>query len=191
MRRWTLRLLCLAGLLTAPAVFAAGGDPQPFLGSTGIAPVYTDLGGGFSSFSIPLTPELSERLLGSADSDDAAADKAQALTFSILAAGISQGLPFDPRSLPHAALADATFAYNYWVIVVNPGTQSLTRRTVLKLTGPGLHFTWATQSLYRPTSLTVVAYNPSAALGQEGLYTLQATVAGGGSFTIRSIGDLP
>ncbi len=191
LRRHPLAVLFLAGLLlAAPAAFA-GDELQHFLDSNGITPIYTDLGGGFSSLSIPLTPELRERLLGSPGADGEPADKAQTLSFSILAAGLSQSLPFDPTGLPHAALANANLSYNYWVIVVNPGNQSLTRRTVLKLTGPGLHFTWATQSLYRPNALTVVIYNPTAVLGQEGLYTLQATVAGGGSFTIRSIGFLP
>jgi hypothetical protein len=208
-RRFVLLGLVLAGLLLiAPArSFAAdiaiGGDPLgeamtheidtlfgQFADSAQEEPVFTDLGGGFYSLSMTLSPALRERLL-EAMSSDGVADKAQASSLTVISVGQAPASPSNPITTTHGAFSDATFPYTYWVITLNLGPQTVTKATTLKLTGPGLKFNRTQQVVYGANGIWVIGFRPGSGVGRPGIYTLQGSVSGGGSMTTKSFAVNP
>lgn len=196
-RCFLLVCLLLCGLLSAmpaPCVAAdapAGlpGEIQELLGTSPEAPVFTDLGGGFHSLSIALRPEMRERLLAALGTGEATGKAAQ--TLFVLSAGQAPTSPSNPIATTHGVLSDTTFGYNYWLIVLNLGNQNVTRTTTVKLTGPGLKFNKSVQATYPAGALWVIGYSPGRGVGTPGIYTYQATVAGGGSITTKSFAVRP
>jgi hypothetical protein len=205
-RRLLLTGLVLAGLLiVVPAAFAAGNgaDRQLESGAAqmesllgqyvdlhGAAPVFTDYGDGFYSLSVQLDPADNDRLLAAVDADGAADKKAPA-SLTLLAGGQSLSSPTTPTACIHAALSNTTLTYNYWVVVLNLGTQNVTRTTSFKLTGPGLTFNRSFSVPYGANGIWVTWYNPAASVRNPGLYTYVASVTGLGSFTSRSFAINP
>jgi hypothetical protein len=208
-RRGLRRLLVclgLAGLLAAaPAVYAtedaAARNLQQetralqietlfgqLLDSAEVTPVYTDLGNGFHSLSITLKPEARERLLAALRSGESG-DKAT--TFFLLAAGQQLTPPSNPSTCIHAALSLTNASYNYWVVVLNLGSQNLTRTTSVKLAGPGRNFNKSIQATYNAGGIWAVWYNPAGGVNKAGIYTYTATVSGAGSFVTRSFAVNP
>lgn len=203
-RRLILFGITLVGLLIfAPAQGqAAGREPQreamtqeleSLLGPVGdsahAAPVFTDLGGGFYTVYIPLSPEMRERFL-EASSLNEQNEKAQA-NLTVISVGQATVLPPTPVTTSHGALSDTTYPYTYWVITLNLGTQTVTKSTTLKLTGPGLKFTRSASVIYGANGIWGVGYRPGAGVGVPGIYTLQGSVSGGGSITTKTFAVNP
>lgn len=194
-----LACLCLIGLFTTvPAPCAAedtAGGPElealfgEILGPSHEAPVFTDLGGGFYSLSIALSPEAREGLLAPLRSGDP--DEKAVQTFFVISAGQAPTTPPNPIATTHGALSDTTFPYTYWIIVLNLGNQNVTRTTTAKLTGPGLKFNRSVQATYNAGGIWVIGFRPGVGAGAPGVYTFQATVAGAGSLTTRSFAVRP
>lgn len=153
------------------------------------APVFTDLGGGFYTVSIPLSPEMRQRFL-EASSLDERNDKAQA-SLTVISVGQAPAVPPIPVTTTHGALSDTTFPYTYWIITLNLGTQTVTKSTTLKLTGPGLKFTRSASVVYGANGIWGVGYRPGVGVGTPGIYTLQGSVSGGGSITTKSFAINP
>jgi hypothetical protein len=153
------------------------------------APVFSDLGDGFFSVSYPLTPELQEKMREALIPDVENAKAAQSLF--VIAVGQSPLTPSDPITTTHGALSDTTFPYTYWIITLNLGRQNVTKATTLKLTGPGLKFTRSANVIYGADGIWVVGYQPGGGVRTPGVYTLQGTVAGGGSITTKSFAINP
>jgi len=158
------------------------------LDSAAATPVFTDLGDGFYSLSITLRPEARERLLAALRSGESG-DKAT--TFFLLAAGQQLTAPTNPSVCIHAALSLTNAAYNYWVVVLNLGSQNLTRTTSVKLAGPGKNFNKSIQATYNAGGIWAIWYNPGSGVNKAGIYTYTATVSGAGSFVIRSFAVTP
>lgn len=197
MRKGSFRRLCCLGvvlagfLLTAPArSFAADAivtqEIETLLGQLGNfeqeVPVFTDLGGGFYSISMTLSPALRERLL-EAMSTDEMSEKAPASSLTVISVGQAPTLPPNPVSATHGALSDTTFPYTYWVITVNLGTQTVTKATTFKLNGPGLKFNRTQQVTYGANGIWGIGFRPGSGVGRPGIYTFQGSVSGGGSMT--------
>jgi hypothetical protein len=144
-------------------------------------PEYTDHGGGLHSMSISLDPKQREML--SSLFHEGTGDKAIAYYF--LAWGQSLTPPSNASALIHAAISNAQLGYNYWVAVLNLGTD-VTRNTTFKLTGPGRTFSRTFPLLYRAN--TIWFYWVSAApVGTPGFYHFTSSVAGaGGAATIHT-----
>ena len=202
LRRSVLFGITLAALLIlAPARGrAAGHTPQsetmtqevesllgPAVGSAHEAPVFTDLGGGFYTVYIPLSPEVRERFLEAASLER---DKAQS-SLTVIAVGQASALPPTPVTTTHGALSDTTFPYTYWIITLNLGSQTVTKSTTLKLSGPGLKFNSSAAVVYGANGIWGVGYRPGAGVGVPGIYTLQGTVSGGGSITTKTFAVNP
>jgi hypothetical protein len=207
MKNWNFRRFVLGGLALAGACLvtphlshaaglAAENDSQnevltqeieslvrPLAGVAPEGAVFTDLGEGFYSVSIPLSPQLRERLLQAIGSADAS-QRAQA-PLTVISVGQAPALPPSPVTTTHGALADTTFPYTYWIITVNLGNQRLTKATSLKLTGPGLKFNRSTQVAYGANGIWGIGYRPGGGVVKPGIYTLQGTVNGGGSITTK------
>lgn len=211
-RRFLLACLGIAGLLLAlPAASAAAEvssarDLQrevgvrelealfaEYLGSSHVTPAFTDLGDGFFSLSITLEPEMRERLLEAARSGDLTGNPARAQqTLFVISAGQAPVPPSNPIDTTHGALSDTTFTYNYWIIVLNLSNQNVRRTTTAKLSGgPGLKFNKSIQATYNAGGIWMVFYNPGRGVSQPGIYTFQATVAGGGSITNKTFAVNP
>ncbi len=196
--------ITLVGLLIfAPAQGqATGREPQgeamtqeleSLLGSVGdsahAAPVFTDLGGGFYTVYIPLSPEMRDRFREAASLNEQN-EKAQA-SLTVISVGQAPVLPPTPVTTTHGALSDTTYPYTYWVITLNLGTQTVTKSTTLKLTGPGLKFTRSASVVYGANGIWGVGYRPGAGVGVPGIYTLQGSVSGGGSITTKTFAVNP
>ena len=164
---------------------------EQFAGVTPEAPVFTDLGDGFFSLSYPLSPEMREKLLEAVQSDSAEKAGKAAQTLFVISVGQAPTAPPDPITTTHGALSDATFPYTYWIITLNLGRQNVTKATTLKLTGPGLKFTRSANVVYGANGIWVVGYRPDGGVRTPGVYTLQGTVAGGGSMTTKSFAINP
>lgn len=205
LRRSVLFGIILAGLLIfAPAYGraadrGAGSTPQgeamtqelesllgPVVGAAHEAPVFTDLGGGFYTVYIPLSPEMRERFLEAASLER---EKAQS-SLTVIAVGQASALPPTPVTTTHGALSDTTFPYTYWIITLNLG-QTVTKSTTLKLSGPGLKFNSSAAVVYGGNGIWGVGYRPGAGVGVPGIYTLQGTVSGGGSATTKTFAVNP
>jgi hypothetical protein len=150
------------------------------LGSNLATPEYTDHGGGLHSLSISLDPNQRERL--SSLVQEGLGGKAVAYYF--LAAGQSLTPPSNAGALVHAAISNAQLGYNYWVAVLNLGS-NVTRNTVFKLTGPGRTFNRTFPLLYRANTIWFYWYEASS-VGAPGFYHYVSTVAGAGTFTIHT-----
>jgi hypothetical protein len=162
---------------------------QQLLDSNQVRPVFADLGGGFHSMSISLPPEAVGRLAEAAQVDaDGVARKGQ--SFVVLATGLQLTAPTNPSTLIHAALSSTDLPYNYWVITLNLGSQDLTRKTTLVLSGPK-KFNKSVVVNYGANGIWAVWYNPAVGVGTPGVYTLKATVDGGGSATTKSFAVNP
>lgn len=155
---------------------------QQLLESTDAEAVYTDLGDGFHSVSVALSPEARERFLATLGSDGAE----KALPFYLLASGQQLTDPANPSVCIHASLSSVSAPYNYWLVVLNLSSQNVTRTTTVKLTGPGLKFSKAVSATYNANGIWAVWYNPGVGVGRAGLYTLKASVASAGTFVIRT-----
>lgn len=160
----------------------------PAVGSTHEAPVFTDLGGGFYTVYIPLSPEMRERFLEAASLEER--DKAQT-SLTVISVGQATVLPPTPVTTTHGALSDTTFPYTYWVITLNLGSQTVTKSTTVKLTGPGLKFTRSASVVYGANGIWGVGYRPGVGVGVPGIYTLQGSVSGGGSITTKTFAVNP
>ena len=204
-RRFALIGLTLAGFLigsSGSALAAPGNDVQlgdgqdlesllgQFAGSFQEAPVFTDLGGGFYSLSMPLSPEVRESLLETLGSDEPA-EKAQASKLAVISVGQAPVLPPNPITTTHGALSDTTFPYTYWVITVNLGTQTVTKSTTFKLTGPGLKFNRTVPVIYGANGIWGIGFRPGSGVGTPGVYTFQGSVSSGGSATTKSFAVHP
>lgn len=206
LRRSVLFGITLAGLLIfAPASGraadrGAGSTPRseamtqeiesllgPVVGSAHEAPVFTDLGGGFYTVYIPLSPEMRERFLEAASLER---DKAQS-SLTVISVGQASALPPTPVTTTHGALSDTTFPYTYWIITLNLGSQTVTKSTTLKLSGPGLKFNSSAAVVYGANGIWGVGYRPGVGVGVPGIYTLQGTVSGGGSITTKTFAVNP
>jgi hypothetical protein len=204
-RRSLLMGLALVGLLAvAPALFAAepGADRLRESGAAqiegllaqsmdfnGATPVFTDYGDGFYSLSATLDPATRDRLLAAVDG--ARDKKAPAASLAFLAAGQSLSTPSNPAALIHAALSNTTLTYNYWVVVVNLGSQTVTKATSFKLTGPGLTFNRTVSVPYHANGIWVVWYNPASGVHNPGFYTYVGGVSGSGTFTTHTFAVNP
>lgn len=155
------------------------------LGSNLATPEYTDYGQGLHSLYVPLDASQRERL--SALLDKGTGEKAVAYYF--LAAGQSLTPPTNPAALIHAALSNTQLGYNYWVVVVNLGSD-VTKNTTFKLTGPGRTFNRTAPLLYRANGIWTYWYSIPG-VGTPGFYHLAATVAGAGTFTIHTFAVNP
>jgi hypothetical protein len=205
-RRLLLVGLVLAGLLSAvPAVFAAesGADRlresgaaqiesllQQYGDFNGATPVFTDYGDGFFSLSVELDPATRERLLAAVD-EDGAADKRAPASLAFLAAGQSVSAPAAPSFCIHAALSNTMLPYNYWMVGVNLGNQSLARTASFKLTGPGLTFNRSFSVTLHANAFWAVWLIPGTGVGTPGFYTYTGTVSGLGSFVTHTFAANP
>jgi hypothetical protein len=192
--------LALAGLLIANTAFAGDGAArlresgaaqieellQQSVDFNGATPVFTDYGDGFYSLSATLDPATRDRLLAAADPEGTGDKKAPAVALTLLAGGQSLSPPASPAVCIHAPLSSTTLVYNYWLVVLNLGSQNVVKTTTFKLTGPGLTFNKSFSVTYRANGIWVVWYNPGASVHNPGFYTYVATVAGLGSFTSRT-----
>ncbi len=209
-RRWLRVGLVLAGLLiVVPAAFAAGdgrdrlresgaaeieGLLQQYVDLSGATPVFTDYGDGFYSLSVTLDPATRERLLAAANPGEAAedtGDKRAPVNLTLLAGGQSLSAPSTPTVCIHAALSNTTLVYNYWMVVLNLGSQDLVRTTSFKLTGPGLTFNRSFSVTYQANGIWAVWFNPAASVRNPGFYTYVASVTGLGNFTSRTFAVNP
>jgi hypothetical protein len=201
--RFLLICLCLTGLLmmAAPAVHAAPPEGQreekvlqietmfeELLGSSDLTPTFAEHGNGFYSLSASLEPEARERLLEAFNSG-VPTDKAT--TFFVLSVGQQLTNPSNPATCLHAALSNVNAAYNYWVVVLNLGNQSLARTTTVKLNGPGRKFNKSIVANYPSGSIQVVWYNPGVGVGQPGIYTFTGSVSGAGQSVTKSFETQP
>jgi hypothetical protein len=150
------------------------------LGSNSATPEYTDHGGGLHSLSISLDDAQRERLSSMLQ---AKAD-GKAVAYYFLAAGQSLTPPSNASALVHAALSSTQAGYNYWVVVVNLGSE-VTRNTTFRLTGPGRVFNRSFPLLYRSNSIWFYWYG-AASVGTPGFYHYSSTVAGAGTFTTHT-----
>jgi hypothetical protein len=150
------------------------------LGSNLATPEYTDHGGGLHSLSISLDPAQRERLNSLVH--EGTVGKATAYYF--LAGGQSLTPPSNPAALIHAALSNTQLGYNYWVVVVNLGSD-VTRNTTFKLIGPGRTFNRTFPLLYRANSIWFYWYSASS-VDTPGFYHFVPTVAGAGTFAIHT-----
>src|SRR6185503_12144670 len=149
-----LRILLLAAAPSAAADPASGRGVQrdamthefetllgQFPGTSSGTPsegaVFTDLGGGFYTVFVPLSPALRARFLEAAR-ESAPTDKAAQSLF-VISVGQAPTVPTTPVAATHGALSDTTYPYTYWVITLNLGANTVTKTTSVKLTGPGLH----------------------------------------------------
>jgi hypothetical protein len=165
---------------------------EQHLGVKPEAPVFTDLGDGFFSLSYPLSPEMREKLLVAVQSETSTELTGKAAqTLFVISVGQAPTTPSDPITTTHGALSDTTFPYTYWIITLNLGRQNVTKATTLKLTGPGLKFTRSANVVYGANGIWVVGYRPDGGVRTPGVYTLQGTVAGGGSITVKSFAVNP
>ncbi len=187
----------LVALMTASVAHAADGvrtEVQSaqvenligeILGSNLATPEYTDYGQGLHSLYVPLDSSQRERL--SALLGKGAGDKAVAYYF--LAGGQSLTPPSNPTTLIHAALSNTQLGYNYWVVVVNLGS-NVTKNTTFKLTGPGRTFNRTAPLLYRANGIWTYWYSIPG-VGAPGFYHFASTVAGAGTFTIHTFAVNP
>lgn len=150
------------------------------LGSNLATPEYTDHGGGLHSLSISLDPsqrEFLSSLLSKGTGD-------KAVNYYFLAGGQSLTPPANPAALLHAALSNTQLGYNYWVVVVNLGSD-VTRKTTFKLIGPGRTFNRTFSLLYRANTIWFY-WHSAPSVGTPGFYRYLSTVAGAGTFTIHT-----
>jgi hypothetical protein len=77
-----------------------------------------------------------------------------------------------------------------WIITLNLGTQTLSRKTTVALSGPR-KFTSSAIVNYGANGIWGVWYNPGVGVGTPGIYTLKGTVDGGGSATTKSFAVNP
>lgn len=199
----------LVGLLTILSTFAyaadtsAGGDPRQeaityelkevfgqFVDLVQEEPTFADLGGGFYSISIDLPEEVRESLLEAMRSQEFA-DPEKAQSLFVISVGQAPVLPPNPITTTHGALSDTTFPYTYWIITVNLGSQTVTKSTTLKLSGPGLKFKKSINVVYGANGIWGIGYSPGAGVQTPGVYTLQGTVKDGGSITTKSFAIRP
>ena len=155
------------------------------------APVFTDLGDGFYSVHIPLTPKIQESLREAMGSRDEFTQKARAQSIYVISVGQSPVLPPNPIATTHGALSDTTYPYTYWVITLNLGSQTVTKTTTLKLNGPGLKFNRSINAVYGANGIWGIGYSPGAGVQKPGVYTLQGSVKDGGSITTKSFAINP
>lgn len=158
-------------------------------GPGGEAPVFTDLGGGFYTVSMTLPPGARERFLEAMGPEEQ--EKAAASSLTVISVGQAPALPSTPVTTTHGALSDTTFAYTYWIITLNLGTQTVTKATTWKLTGPGLKFNRSAQVVYGANGIWGIGYRPGGGVGTPGIYTFQGSVSGGGSMTTKSFAINP
>ncbi len=206
-RRSVLPGLAMVGLLfIAPATLCAADAAhvqreaitqavETLLGqSTGFGheePVYTDLGDGFYSLSMALPPKVQASLLEAMRSSEITGEAAQAQSLFVISVGQAPVLPPTPITATHGALSDTTFPYTYWIITLNLGSQTVTKSTKLKLTGPGLKFNRSVNVTYGANGIWGIGYSPGSGVRTPGVYTLQGTVSGGGSITTKSFAINP
>jgi hypothetical protein len=159
-------------------------------GSTHEAPLFTDLGGGFYSVSMTLSPELRERL-AEAIRVTQEAKKAPPQTLFVISVGQAPALPASPVSATHGVLSDTTYPYTYWIITLNLGSQTVTKTTTFKLTGPGLKFNRSAGVVYGAGGIWGIGYRPGAGVGAPGIYTFEGSVSGGGAISTKSFAVNP
>ncbi len=153
-------------------------------------PVFTDLGGGFYSVSMALSPALRQRFEDALRTEDPAG-KAQAPSLTVISVGQATALPDTPITTSHGALSDTTYPYTYWVITLNLGNQTVTKTTTFKLTGPGLKFNRSVPVTYGAGGIWGIGFRPGSGVGTPGIYTFQGLVSGGGSITTKSFAINP
>jgi hypothetical protein len=202
LQAWLIAGLMFSMLALCPAMGAAAPNPEalagelgkvivPLAGSALAPPVVRDLGNGFYSFSMPLSSEIRQQLEDSLQSNEPSeSDKAQpALT--VIAVGQAPELPPTPVAADHGALSDTTFPYTYWIITLNLGSSTVTKKTTWKLTGPGLKFTKFANVVYGAGGIWGIGFQPGPGVGVPGIYTFQGTVAGAGTMTTKSFAVNP
>ncbi|MFL6192603.1 MAG: hypothetical protein ACJ75H_00420 [Thermoanaerobaculia bacterium] len=150
------------------------------LGSNLATPEYTDHGGGLQSLSFRLDDHQRESL-GSLVQEKA---DGKAVAYYFLAAGQSLTPPSNPSALVHAAISNTQLSYNYWVVVVNLGTD-VTRNTTFRITGPGRVFNRTFPLLYRSNTVWFYWYS-APGVSTPGFYHYFSTVAGAGTFAIHT-----
>lgn len=186
----------VALLIAASAANAADVDRSPqieakaaqvetllgeLLGSNLATPEYTDHGGGLHSLSIRLDDAQRDRLSSMLQ---AKAD-GKAVAYYFLAAGQSLTPPSNASALVHAAISSTQSGYNYWVAVLNLGSD-VTRNTTFRITGPGRTFNRTFPLLYRSNTIWFYWYS-APSVNTPGFYHFLATVAGaGGTFAIHT-----
>jgi hypothetical protein len=166
-----------------------GRFPGTSSGTPSEGAVFTDLGGGFYTVFVPLSPALRARFLEAAR-ESAPTDKAAQSLF-VISVGQAPTVPTTPVAATHGALSDTTYPYTYWVITLNLGANTVTKTTSVKLTGPGLHFNRSANVVYGANGIWGVGYRPGSGVQVPGIYTLQGTVSGGGSITTKSFAVNP
>ncbi len=154
---------------------------QEMLGSGEVKPIFAELGGGFYSMEVPLTPEAVARLQEAQVNVDPAAAKPQ--TLFVLSTGVQLTAPSNPSTMIHASLSDKSLAYNHWVVVLNLGS-TVTKKTTFVLSGPK-KFNRPFSVTYGGSSFWAIWYNPGAGVATPGIYTLKVTVDGAGNDTSK------
>ena len=197
-RRWHLAALFLAGVALAAMAMAKPSFAETIdlpsaivdvaVDEASSAPRVSDLGDGFYAFSMPLSPELRERF---SEAIDAQGEKAVVTSLTVIAVGQAPALPPTPVTTDHGALSDTTYPYTYWIITLNLGTQTVTKKTTWKLTGPGLRFNRSANVIYGANGIWGIGYRPGAGAGVPGIYTFQGIVSGGGAATTKSFAINP
>ncbi len=164
------------------------------LGTNLAVPQYTDLGGGLHSLYVPLDERQREKLgalLGRRNGGDGSegVEGQAGPAYYFLAAGQSLTPPTTPTAMIHAALSNDRASYNYWVLVVNLGSD-VTRNTTFKLTGPGRTFNRTFSTLYRANGIWTYWYT-APSVNNQGFYHFLPTVAGAGTFAIHTFAVNP
>ncbi|HXU29466.1 MAG TPA: hypothetical protein VN851_02720 [Thermoanaerobaculia bacterium] len=158
------------------------------LGSNLATPQYADHGGGLHSLFVPLDAQQTERLGGLLREGDGVEGQAGP-AYYFLAGGQSLTPPTSPSAMIHAALSNTRLGYNYWVIVVNLGTD-VTRNTTFKLTGPGRTFNRTFSLQYRANGIWTYWFT-APSVNTAGFYHFLPTVAGAGTFAIHTFAVNP
>lgn len=144
------------------------------LAGDGPQPVYRNLGGGLHSLEVPLSPELRERLLASAEAE--VGEKAIS-TFILLATGQQLTSPSNASTLIHAALSSRGLRYNHWWTAVNLGGANLVRNCTIKVARPGKTvFNRTFSCSYNANSIVTTWYKHTSGVGATAVHTQTATV---------------
>jgi hypothetical protein len=109
----------------------------------------------------------------------------------VISIGQAPGTPAAPIAASHGVLSDTTYPYTYWIITLSLGSQTVTKSTTFKLTGPGLKLNKSFSAVYGAGGIWIYGYRPGVGVGRPGIYTFQGSVSGGGSITTKTFAVNP
>lgn len=185
-------LVLILSLLAVQPVAAGGSAPReiekmtlqferlfrPMLGAIDARGlVFTDHRNGFLSLSYSL---------GSARPTGIGARSAAESELRTLSCGHMAAEPINPAALVNAVISDLETDYNFWWTVVNMTDIEETRKTTVKVTGPGgFHIQVSDAVPYGGNAVHLVWFNPETPFTESGVYTHRTLVKGGGKATYR------